>query len=159
MAGQLHLRGMPPSKFWSRHPREGTSGLLATPRGGCPGGLRPRGSGDHQLQQMPMLPSLGKWKRRAHPPPWLSPEQLHPVNLGLHLWGWKSWPHRWLWGHSKPHKGLFSIICGGSCLWLNTQEARCNHEWGYNPHTSPQKCVHPQVCKYTWESWISQDSG
>lgn len=38
LAGQLHHRGMPPSKFWSRHPREVPSGLLATPRRGVLGG-------------------------------------------------------------------------------------------------------------------------
>ena len=43
LAGQLHLRGMPPSKFWSRHPREGPSGLLATPRGGCLWGAETQG--------------------------------------------------------------------------------------------------------------------
>ena len=107
--------------------------FLPLPEGAVFEGLRPRGSADHQLQQMPTLPSLGKRNRRVHP--------------GLCLWGWKSWPHRWLWGHSKPHKGFFSIMCGGRCLWLNTQEARYNHESGYNPYTSPQKCVHPQVCK------------
>lgn len=33
LAGQLHHRGMPPSKFWSRHPREVPVAFLPLPEG------------------------------------------------------------------------------------------------------------------------------